>query len=106
MIIGNNYTQESQIVQDLEAANYNLNKPYNINLTDDASWRSLNIDSSNGTVCSYRLQNRNAINNDYQIGIKQAKNVEIGLYFYSEFWSQIVDYKVFDASYCNHMKYC
>jgi hypothetical protein len=64
------------------------------------------IDSTNGTVCSYRFENMNSINNDYQIRIKKGENLNIGLYFYSEFWSQIIDYKIFDEDYCNQMKYC
>lgn len=62
-------------MKDLEQASYNINTPYSINLTDDAIWRKIDIDSQNGTVCSYRLQNMNAINNDYQIRIRNAENV-------------------------------
>ena len=42
----------------------------------------------------------------YQIKIKDFENLDIGIYFYSEFWGQVIDYKIFDAKMCNEMKYC
>lgn len=50
--------------------------------------------------------NSNADSNVYQVRITDYKNLKVGLYFYSQFWDQIVDYKVFDESDCLNMKYC
>lgn len=38
--------------------------------------------------------------------ISDYSNLDIGLYFYSEAWDGIVDYKIFDGGDCDKMKYC
>ena len=38
--------------------------------------------------------------------ISDYSNLDIGLYFYSESWDGIVDYKIFDGGDCDKMKYC
>ena len=77
-----------------------------MNLTDDAIWNSLDVESTGGTVCSYKFQYSGNNNNVYQIAIKDYANIRIGLYFYSQFWEQIIDYQLFTPEYCDEMKYC
>lgn len=88
-------------LDDVEGSKYNVNKPLDILLSDDAKWIEVNVDSKNSTVCSYRFQNENSVSNVYQIKISDYKNLDIGIYFYSDFWGQVIDYKIFDAAMCN-----
>ena len=50
---------------------------------DDSYWRAININSENGTVCSYELLNSNddKTDNVFEIQLSGLKNVEIGLYY-------------------------
>lgn len=50
--------------------------------------------------------NSNSDSNVYQVRITDYKNMKVGLYFFSQFWDQIVDYKVLEESDCLNMKYC
>ena len=93
-------------LSDIEQSQFHINKPLDILVSDDSSWVGLNVDSKNSTVCSYRFVNDNSVSNVYQIKISDYKNLDIGIYFYSEFWGQVIDYKIFDAAMCNQIKYC
>ena len=59
------------------------NKVAQAGVIDDSYWRTLHINSENGTVCSYRLlnQNQNANNNIFEVKLGDMKNVQIGLYY-------------------------
>ena len=46
------------------------------------------------------------MDNVYQVKIKDYSNMYIGIYFYSQQWDGIVDYKIFDGADCGKMKYC
>ena len=60
-----------------------MNEPYRVNLTDDGEWYKMNVNSKNGTVCSYKLQYPNRQTNIYQVRIANYSNILMGLYFYS-----------------------
>ena len=53
------------------------------NLIDDSYWRSIEVMSENGTVCSYQLLNSNSnnSNNVFEIQLSNLKNAQIGLYY-------------------------
>lgn len=76
------------------------------NKFDETQWQKVAIQSKGGTVCSYRFMNSNSDSNVYQVRITDYKNMKVGLYFFSQFWDQIVDYKVLEESDCLNMKYC
>lgn len=44
--------------------------------------------------------------NVYQIKVADYSNLLLGLYFYSTFWDQIVDYKTFRPDECGQMRFC
>ena len=52
-------------------------------LIDDSYWRSIEVMSENGTVCSYQLLNSDAkdSNNVFEIQLSNLKNAQIGLYY-------------------------
>lgn len=75
-------------------------------MTDSAEWQKLHIASTAGTVCSYKFQHKDSMDNVYQVMIKDYSNMDIGIYFYSQQWDGIVDYKIFDGADCAKMKYC
>ena len=52
-------------------------------LIDDSYWRSIVVNSENGTVCSYELLNSDtkSTNNVFEIQISSMKNLQIGLYY-------------------------
>ena len=105
-ILANTYSSKQQKEKDIEKTNYFTNQPYRVNLTDNAVWSKLKINSTKGTVCSYKFDYQDSMENIYQIMIKDFSNLDIGLYFFSRSWDGIVDYKIFDSSDCDKMKYC
>ena len=105
-ILANYYKTRSLKEKEIEHINYFSNEPYKVNLTDNGEWEKIDINSVDGTVCSYKFHYQNSESNVYQIIIKDYSNIDIGLYFYSQYWNSIVDYKVFKPSDCNQMKYC
>lgn len=52
-------------------------------LIDDSYWRSIDINSEHGTVCSYQLLNSDTdtTNNVFEVQLSGMKNAEIGLYY-------------------------
>lgn len=73
-------------------------------LIDDSYWRSIDINSTNGTVCSYSLQNsdKKIASNVFEVQISQLKNVQLGIY-YGQFshsnektYNKLSDMKLFD----------
>ena len=52
-------------------------------LLDDSYWRTIVINSEQGTVCSYELLNSSSdmTNNVFEIQISDMQNLEIGLYY-------------------------
>ena len=52
-------------------------------LIDDSYWRSIEVNSENGTVCSYQLLNSDSkdSNNVFEIQLSNLKNAQIGLYY-------------------------
>lgn len=105
-LLSNSYGSERTETAEIARAEYFTNAPYKVNLTDNENWKHLEINSNNGTVCSYKFQYPHSHTNIYQIRVKDYSNLLIGLYFYSNFWDQVIDYKMFRPQYCNHMRYC
>ena len=62
---GNVWGNLSAEIKDVEQSQYNINKPLDILLSDDASWVGINVDSKNSTICSYKFQNDNSKSNVY-----------------------------------------
>ena len=54
-----------------------------VSLIDDSYWRSIEVNSVNGTVCSYQLLNSDIekTNNVFEVQLSGLKNVQIGLYY-------------------------
>ena len=55
-------------------------------------------------VCSYKFEENNKSQNELKIS--NYSNLKIGLYYYSEYWDEIVDYKIFEPKMCQQLKYC
>ena len=69
-------------------------------LLDDSYWRSVQINSVNGTVCSYELLNedQDSAQNVFEIQIAGLKNAQIGLYYGQYNDSGSLDAEYFDVS--------
>lgn len=94
-ILSNTYNNFVTKEKEIEHINYFTNQPYRVSLSDNGEWKKININSVDGTVCSYEFNHVQSANNVYQIVIKDYSNIDIGLYFYSDYYNGIVDYKVF-----------
>jgi hypothetical protein len=53
-------------------------------------------------VCSFKFSNQS----EYEITISNYQNLQIGLYYLSEYWDEIIDYKIFDPKLCQQLKHC
>ena len=95
-------------------------------VVDDSYWRTIHINSENGTVCSYRLlnQNDNVNANVFELKLSDLQNVQIGLYYgqHSDHgrealenedreeeikdFQRFVDMKIFDPEDCGDILHC
>ena len=68
------------------------NQVAQVPLIDDSYWRQVEINSQNGTVCSYQLLNQDGTNtnNVFEIQLSGLANVQIGLY-YGQFGEEDMD---------------
>ena len=71
------YEDESELTFKID------NEVAKASLIDDSYWRALDINSENGTVCSYQLlyEDNYTTNNVFELQLSGLSNVEVGLYY-------------------------
>lgn len=75
-------------------------------LDANGEWNSIEMQSESGNLCSYKFKSLETYTDMYQIALSDYDNVKIGMYFFSNSWDQVLDYKVFRPRDCKKIKYC
>ena len=70
-------------------------------ILDDSYWRSITVNSENGTVCSYQLLNGDSEtkNNVFEIQLSGLENAQIGLYYGQYAYSGSDEAEYFDVTF-------